>query len=65
MDQNHPVQNESCKLNVIIQNMLTFPTASISLLPDVMDTVSEVANAKGSYTGSEKLVAHCFKTSRR
>ena len=53
MDQNQPVQNESCKLNVIIQNMLTFPTAWINLLPDEMDTVSEIANAKVSHTDSE------------
>ncbi len=47
-----------------IQNMLTFPNVWISLLPDAIETVSEVANTKVSHSDSENLEAHCFKISR-
>ena len=46
-----------------IYNELTFPTACKRLLPDSMDTVSEVANANVSQRDREKFEVRCFKTS--
>ena len=45
-------------------NMLTFPTASISLFPAAMETVVVAAKAKVSQTERENADALCFKTSR-